>query len=236
MMMGIIGGDRLIFSPMSLAPIAWWDLTDLSTLGQNTDGTGAVSTDGTTVKYVRDKSGNGRHLTSSVGCIYRAGGGTPYLEFNGTNQYLQTSTAFTPAQPVVRVSTLQTPSSMGSGTQHLFGGVGANTGVLYPSAPTTASIYSGSVLTGPTIATSTPYCFTERHNGASSRVATNNNAYFSGNAGTYAFAGVNVANDFTLTRFAAIRFYGAAMYNYDVADSDIAKLRTYFGNLAGLSL
>jgi hypothetical protein len=38
--------------------VTWWDFADLSTLAQNSDGSGAVAANGDAVGYVRDKAGS----------------------------------------------------------------------------------------------------------------------------------------------------------------------------------
>ncbi len=44
---------------------SWYDVSDLASLKQNSDGTGAVSI-GDPVGYLADQSGNGRHLTNAT--------------------------------------------------------------------------------------------------------------------------------------------------------------------------
>lgn len=78
--------------PSTLTLDAWYDPSDLSTLKQNSDGTGAVTTAGDPVGYMADKSGNGRHLlqaTSGSRPTYQVdSNGKPYLLFDGTDDYL----------------------------------------------------------------------------------------------------------------------------------------------------
>ena len=44
----------------------WWQLSDLSDLKQNSDGTGDVTAAGDPVGYVRDRSGNGNHMIQAT--------------------------------------------------------------------------------------------------------------------------------------------------------------------------
>jgi len=85
------------FSPKSLFANgeegAWYDPSDLSSMFQNSDGTGAVSVDDP-VGYIQDKSGNGNHAiqaTSSKRPHLRQAGSLYYLEFDGAEDALQTS-------------------------------------------------------------------------------------------------------------------------------------------------
>lgn len=53
------------FNPRTISGLfGWWDFSDVSTLGPTNSGTGTVSNNGP-VKYVADKSGNGRHMTNA---------------------------------------------------------------------------------------------------------------------------------------------------------------------------
>lgn len=59
------GGASPSFDPATLfaggVQGGWWDISDLSSLRQNSDGTGAVAV-GDPVGYIADKSGNGMHM------------------------------------------------------------------------------------------------------------------------------------------------------------------------------
>ena len=64
---------------------AWYDPSDLSTMFQNSDGTGAPVVD-SPVGYIADKSGNGNHAiqaTSSKRPTLKQDGALYYLEFEG---------------------------------------------------------------------------------------------------------------------------------------------------------
>lgn len=94
-----VGGVLLnasTFTPASLftnnGPGAWYDPSDLSSLAQNSDGTGSVS-ENDIIKYVGDKSGNGNHATQSNGSkapvLRKDANGKYYLEFDGTDDVLE---------------------------------------------------------------------------------------------------------------------------------------------------
>lgn len=69
-----------------------WDATDLSTLRQNSDGTGAVTTAGDPVGYVEDLSGNGWHqiqaTASARPAIALDGDGVYFLQPDGVDDLL----------------------------------------------------------------------------------------------------------------------------------------------------
>ena len=72
---------------------AWYDPSDLSTMFQNSDGTGAPVVD-SPVGYIADKSGNGNHAiqaTSDKRPTLRQSGSLYYLEYDGANNCLATS-------------------------------------------------------------------------------------------------------------------------------------------------
>ena len=68
------------FSPSSVAGlVGWYDASDLATLFENSDGTGAVEGDGP-VGYWQDKSGTGNHATQSFSTSFK-----PTLAIASTN-------------------------------------------------------------------------------------------------------------------------------------------------------
>lgn len=94
---GIGGGGTPIWTPASLfakygALGGYWDATDLSTLRQNSDGTGAVTTAGDPVGYVADLSGNGWHQIQATASARPAiaidGNGTYFLQPDGVDDRL----------------------------------------------------------------------------------------------------------------------------------------------------
>lgn len=76
---------------------AWYDPSDLSTMFQNSDGTGAISVNGP-VGYIADKSGNGNHAfqtTSAKRPTLRQDGSLYYLEFFGAQGLTTSAIDFT---------------------------------------------------------------------------------------------------------------------------------------------
>jgi hypothetical protein len=75
----------------------WYDISDITTLFQDSAGTIPVVSDGDPVGLIQDKSGNGNDATQTVSAsrpIYRASAGIYSLEFDGVDDYLDTGTAF----------------------------------------------------------------------------------------------------------------------------------------------
>tara|TARA_R110000796_G_scaffold1718_2_gene7091 strand:+ start:345 stop:1142 length:798 start_codon:yes stop_codon:yes gene_type:complete len=86
------------FSPQALFGTGdsgvWLDVSDVSSLFQNSDGTVAAVV-GQPVGYVTDKSGNGNHAiqaTSTKAPVLRQSGDLYYLEFDGADDGLQIPT------------------------------------------------------------------------------------------------------------------------------------------------
>ena len=92
-------GGGAVFTPLSLFASseegAWYDPSDLTSLAQNSDGTGAVTV-GDPVGYMADKSGNGNHATQATASrrpiLRQTVGGEYYLEFDGVDDYLDSTT------------------------------------------------------------------------------------------------------------------------------------------------
>jgi hypothetical protein len=78
------GGDATQASNATeaiLAPLLWFDPSDLSTMFQDTAGTTPVTTDGHQCQRIDDKSGNGRNGTQAGGPNYNTSGGLHWLTF-----------------------------------------------------------------------------------------------------------------------------------------------------------
>lgn len=88
----------MAFTPSDLFSLGedggWYDPSDLSTLWQDTAGTVSVTAAGQSVARIDDKSGNGRHLLQSTSAnrpTYQTSGGLHWLDFDGTDDFLQLS-------------------------------------------------------------------------------------------------------------------------------------------------
>ncbi|KFE35574.1 hypothetical protein [Thioclava atlantica] len=79
------------WSPEALAPIAWYDPSDRTTLFQDAEMTQPVSADGDPVAAMRDKSGHGRDLVQSIATrrpLYRTDGTLHWLDYDGVDDAL----------------------------------------------------------------------------------------------------------------------------------------------------
>lgn len=79
---------------------AYWDVSDLTTLYQDSTALTPVTAAGDPVGYVADKSGNGFHLlqaTSAARPVYRTDGTLHWLEMDGVDDHLKTADTPVPA-------------------------------------------------------------------------------------------------------------------------------------------
>ncbi len=234
------GGGGAPFSPSGLFVSntgAWYDPSDLSSMFQLSTGATAPAVN-SPVGYLGDKSGNGNHaLQATVGArpiLRQDGGGRYYLEFDGSDDFLRA--AFTIAQPFDRVSAVQQVTWFSG--ERLFDGVTGIAATLYQSGVSPAiQHYNGSAaLNNNQLALTTNGVVTERFNGASSRMAVNNNAYLTGDTGALVPGGVTIAANNGGSEAGAIRLYGVLMIGRALTDAETASLRTYMGAKAGLTL
>lgn len=76
---GVANGG--VWTPANIATAAWWDFTDISSLYQSTDTSSPVTASGQEINRVTDKSGNSRHISSTVGPDYTESGGKSFATF-----------------------------------------------------------------------------------------------------------------------------------------------------------
>lgn len=99
----------------------WYDPSDLTTLFQDSAGTTPVTAAGQPVGLVKDKSGNGHdwsQATSGLRPLYQTGGGLFWLAFDGVDDTIATTTAFTLSMPWTNCGGVSYAS--GSGSSSLF--------------------------------------------------------------------------------------------------------------------
>jgi hypothetical protein len=103
------------WNPAALSPLAWYDVSDVSTLFQDTEQTVPVTTDGDPVGMVLDQSGNGYHISQSIMAArptYRTDGISHWIEFDGTTQTLEQSNLSVPTTfSFVMAATVETQKS-----------------------------------------------------------------------------------------------------------------------------
>jgi hypothetical protein len=208
-----------------------YDLTNSATVFQERTGASATTPSGADgpIGTRKDLSPNNNYATPSsdaARALWRAAG---YAEYDGIDD-LDTAT-FTIAQPITRISCIRPISTNPSG-ERIYAGAGGNVSA-FRAAPN-ISLFSGTVLTGPAFpADGTDFVLTERHSGATSRVAINNGAYVTGNAGT---AGSTTFAIGSAAFFPNMRLYRVIEIARDLTDPEIALARTWCGAAAGLVL
>jgi hypothetical protein len=119
----------------------WYDISDLSTLFQDSAGTIPVTGDGQTVGKILDKSGNNIHATQATAAnrpTYRVDvNGLSYLQFDGVNDSLVSSTLnLSTTDKVTWSSGLYVDSAAaGAVVMEFSANTNTNTGTFYLSAP-----------------------------------------------------------------------------------------------------
>ena len=197
---------------------------------------------GLPVGLIADKSGNGNHAVQAVVAarpVLRADeSGRRYLEFDGVDDELRAG--FACPQPWDRLSAIRQIGS--SDFDRIFGGFTANSGNLlqHPTEPQIYSLSGGSI---GVVATAVPpiganMVVAERHGGTASRLAINDEAPFTGDAGTAPTDGVALggAGASTAARHSNIRLYGVLMIGRALGDAETARLRRFMAARAGVAL
>lgn len=229
------------FSPSSLFPATggWWNVAAAVADGTiyTDDGVTPATTDGETIYRLNDRSGNGRNLiqaTAGSRPTLRNSGALWWLEFDGTDDFLQTTT-FTFAQPLTRINALSQTSW--TSLDVIFDGT-LNAMRLYQSGSTPNIVMRGSAVgpgnTGATIGSNRVVI--EIINGASSSSQVDNGTPATGDVGTGDPGQITVGAAGNGAGSSNIKWFGGVWVAGSMAPRDQNSCRTYFGNLAGLSL
>lgn len=233
-----------VFTPTALFTAgvtgAWYNPADHTTTFQDTAGTVPANADGQPVQRINDLSGNGHHLLNISGGgnpeILHTSGGLWWISF--TTDVLQASFAF--VQPITRIGAARVVTYFNSSTLY-DGGILNGGGRLYESgsAPEiTSNAGTPFIVNATEMTVGVDHVTTEILDGASSKLAVDNNAYgtCSSDTGFNNAAGITVGASGDGIRAADMRWYGGIFIGVTLAAGDIANCRTYFGALAGLTL
>jgi len=226
-----------LFSTTSREAGVWYDPSDLSSMWQDSAGTVAAAVD-QPVGRINDKSGNGFHATQDTAAsrpmLRLDSGGRYYLEGDGVDDWLRAT--FTIPQPFVRISAVR--QIAWAQPKRLFGGGNAAGGIIrgLTSSPT-LGMFAGS--NGPStsgLAIGVNTVLTERFSGSTSRVATNNGAYATGDAGSTLPGGLTLFANFDGTNPGNMRCYGLLMIGRDLTDTEVTDTRAFMAAKAGVTL
>jgi hypothetical protein len=223
------------FTPLSLAPAAWYDFSDLSTMFQTgTRGSpgAAVAADGDPVGLILDKSGNNKDLVQAVTTkrpLYHTDGTLKWIAFDGADDFLRCTTLALSQPDYVYLAHQQ--SSVGA-AQAFFDGVSAEQTAF--NSPTTLTYNAGSGVNSGIAANTAAAVDGYVFNGASSTARRNGVAGTGGNAGAAALSDVTIGCTNIFTAFYFGKMFGIVIGSGALASP--AKLETYLGAKAGLVL
>jgi hypothetical protein len=213
----------------------WWDPADSATVWQDTAGTTPAGANDP-VARIDDKSGNGNHLlqaTSTKRPMLRNSGALWWLEFDGVDDFL--TATFTLNQPINRISALQ-QVTWTSGDRLWDGGTLNGCVAQQLTASPRVALYAGSNFNYDLLPVAEDHVLTEIIDGASSKIATDNATYTTGNTGTGSAGGATLAASPSGVQACDLHWFGAIWIGRLLSDPEIAQARTYFGAKAGLSL
>jgi hypothetical protein len=218
----------------------WYDPSDLGTLFQDSAGTTPVTATGQPVGRILDKSGRGNHAiqaTSGSRPIYRDVGGFRYLEFDGVDDFLRAT--FTITQPIDRISAVK-QISWTNADRIFCGGAAISSTLQQAGSSPFLVLYTGTanLVMDPSPAIDVAGVVTERHSGATSRIAFNNNAYDVADTGTLAPGGITIGARFDGASPGNFHLYQAIMRGgpTPMTDAQVAACRTRCAEKSGVYL
>ncbi|MCC7462914.1 MAG: hypothetical protein IT480_10700 [Gammaproteobacteria bacterium] len=200
---------------------------------------GAVVGDSFSIRHCEIRALAGNHLyqaTSSARPLYTEAAGLRYLASDGIDDWI--AAAFAIAQPIDRISGVEQVTWAQPNV--IFGSADASdAGILFQTnGASNIYINSGASLGPHPWATGARGVITERHNGASSRLALGNAAYATGNASTTNPTGFSVGARGTGLHPSSINWYGTIMRGgpTPMTDAQIAACRLWCASRAGVTL
>lgn len=231
-------GGAAPFNPLTLfggTMGVWYDISDISTLFQDTAGTTPVTANNDPVARVNDKSGNGNNLllTGAAGQrpLYKVSGSLKYLLFDGTDDFLGPIN-FVMGTTWDRVSAIQLASTTNGICA--FGGGSVDTQTFVNGSVQLQLWNNSAAGAAAAVSATTDYVVTERWSSAPSLIALDNGSY----QNSPSIAGVNpggitIGSKRSGFNPAGMRLYGCIMINRAMTAGEIANCRTNQGALQG---
>src|SRR5215831_6812749 len=214
----------------------WWDVADHATTFQDTAGTSFANADGQVVQLIKDKSGNGNDLVVSpghTGPTLNTSGGLWWLTFNGTTDSIRTGTV-TMSAPVTRITAARAITYVNGAFLWSAGGA-----QVYQNAPSPQIQMYGSTYGPPDgthMTVGVDHVVLDIWNGGSSSLQVDNNAAGNTNDPAGSFSAIAIGGSPGAINLSNIRWYGAVHINRLLTTTEKNNSRTFFGNLAGLTL
>lgn len=218
----------------------WWDPADQTTTFKDVAGTVPATAAGDIVRRINDKSGNGNNLLETTADgnapILRNSGVLWWLEFRvATASFMQA--AFTFIQPHTRINAVQI-DTWGLNRALFDGGAGTNQcTVLQNAVSPNLLMFAGSNGPNPTQATTgTGHVISEFWSGANSTGTIDNDTAATGDTGTNNPGGFTVGARASKANNSDMLWFGGVDIGRALSATETADCRTYFGNLAGITL
>lgn len=221
---------------------AYYDVSDISTLFQDTAGAVPVTASGDTVLRINDLSGNGHHLISASGQgpVYRTNGGAagdkPYLDFDGVNDFFATAGFASKAQPHYQAvaGKLDTIVPNCQFTDGLLNGARA---ALIAVAGGDFYMWGGSAVDTTLNLDTADVVLAGLFNGASSKAWKDGVASAVINADTNGVTGLTVGSAYNASTWLDGRVYGLFVaFSAEPDATAKANILTWLGNLQGRTL
>lgn len=232
-------GAPAAFSPLSLSPLAWYDVATLSSLYVEKSAETTLASVGGPVGTVRDLSGGGNHLrapTDAARPTLRNSGALYWLEFDGVDDVMRA--AFTVGTTFARYSALA--SITYTNGDRIYSGGSAATGELHQGvASTEIRQFAGKFGLPTTVpATGTSYTSSEVITGTTGSIQANAGTIVSDTGYTAATPGGLTVGAFwngaVHANYGNVKWFGCTMRASTFSAGDLTNLEAYYKAKAGL--
>lgn len=233
---GLRSSGEAGFSPLSVSGLEFWvDFSKRSTLFKDTSATIPVTTDGDSIAYVADRSGNARHpisATANQQPMYKVGiqNGLSVARLLGSGgDRLRFTGSFTLAQPLWLFGAAKSTLVDGSGSQPLIVDSGSEGLILQDAGSTNRwRMTFGTALQAASDEDANWHVISGKGNGASSLIRRDGVQIASGNANTGAFNNnITIGANQTPTIFFTGDIGELLIYRADLSDADRDAVELY---------